>query len=69
MRIKKQNIRSIKAVEKLPYALKANESRKYLYEQLNKHGEMYDLFEIPKDLYNLHVLRQDEDETQHLLEA
>ncbi|MFJ7975422.1 GNAT family N-acetyltransferase [Peribacillus sp. JNUCC 23] len=69
MRIRKQNIRSIKAAEKLPYVLLANESRKYLYEQLNKHSEIYDLYEIPKDLYNLHVLRQDEDETQHLLEA
>ncbi|KMY50459.1 GNAT family N-acetyltransferase [Peribacillus loiseleuriae] len=69
MRIRKQNIRSIKAAEKLPYALLANESRNYLYEQLNKHDNLYDLYEIPKDLYNLHVLRQDDDETQQLLEA
>ncbi|WP_462411892.1 GNAT family N-acetyltransferase [Neobacillus sp. Marseille-QA0830] len=55
MRIRKENIRSIKAAEKLPYAIKANESRKSLYEQLNANEEIYDLYEIPKDLYTLHL--------------
>ena len=35
MRIRKVNIRSIKAAEKLPYVMKANETRKAIYEQLN----------------------------------
>jgi RimJ/RimL family protein N-acetyltransferase len=69
MRIRKQNIRSIKAAEKLPYAMKANETRKYVYDALNKQEEIYDLYEISKDLYTLYLLRQDDEDTQHLLEA
>ncbi|MFJ7678311.1 GNAT family N-acetyltransferase [Peribacillus sp. NPDC046944] len=69
MRIRKINIRSIKAAEKLPYAIKANETRKALYDQINQKEDIYDLFEIPKDLYTLHILRQDNDEDQQLLEA
>lgn len=57
MRIRKTNIRSLKAAEKLPYALNANEKRKSLYDQINATDEVYDLYEIPKDLYSFHVLR------------
>jgi RimJ/RimL family protein N-acetyltransferase len=57
MRIKKVNIRSIKAAEKLPYTVKANETRRVLYEQLNAVEEVYDLYEISKDQYTLHYLR------------
>ncbi|MGG3470107.1 GNAT family N-acetyltransferase [Neobacillus pocheonensis] len=71
MRIRKINIRSIKAAEKLPYVIKANESRKSLYDQLNANEDVYDLYEIPKDLYNLHFLRSgsSQEDTSHLLEA
>ncbi|RFU65408.1 GNAT family N-acetyltransferase [Peribacillus glennii] len=71
MRIRKLNLRSIHAAEKLPYVMKANETRKSLYDKLNRDGEIYDLYEIPKDLYNLYILRQDhhQDESQQLLEA
>jgi RimJ/RimL family protein N-acetyltransferase len=71
MRIRKVNIRSIKAAEKLPYVIKANETRKSIYEQLNENGAVYDLFEIPKDLYTLHYLRNSTKETDdsQLLEA
>ncbi|AGK54372.1 MAG: hypothetical protein K0S25_1025 [Bacillus sp. (in: firmicutes)] len=65
MRIRKENIRSIKAAEKLPYVIKANESRKSLYDQLNAQGDIYDLYEISKDHYTLHVLRT----TPHLQES
>ena len=40
--------------------MKVNETRKTLYEQVNQGEEIFDLFEIPKDLYTLHILRQDE---------
>lgn len=69
MRIRKKNIRSLKAAEKLPYAIKANETRITLYEQLNQGEEIFDLFEIPKDLYTLHILRQNDTDDQHLMEA
>ena len=68
MRIRKKNIRSLKAAAKLPYAVLANETRKILYDQLNQGEEVFDLFEIPKDLYTLHILRQ-EDTDDQLLEA
>jgi RimJ/RimL family protein N-acetyltransferase len=57
MRIRKVNIRSIKAVEKLPYVVKANETRQSLYMQLNAVEEVYDLYEISKDQYTLHYMR------------
>ncbi|MFB5283059.1 GNAT family N-acetyltransferase [Peribacillus sp. Hz7] len=69
MRIRKKNIRSLKAAEKLPYAMKVNETRKALYEQINQNDDLFDLFEIPKDLYTLHILRQNDDNDQHLMEA
>ena len=57
MRIRKVNIRSIKAAEKLPYVMKANESRQSLYMQLNAVEDVYDLYEISKDQYTLHYMR------------
>lgn len=69
MRIRKKNSRSLKAAEKLPYAVNANETRKALYEQINQAEELFDLFEIPKDLYTLHILRQEDTDDQHLMEA
>ncbi|MFE4707930.1 GNAT family N-acetyltransferase [Peribacillus simplex] len=69
MRIRKKNIRSIKAAEKLPYSVNANETRKSLYDQINHEGDIYDLYEIPKDLYTFHILRQHDDDEQQLLEA
>lgn len=57
MRIRKVNIRSLKAVEKLPYVVKANETRQSLYMQLNAVEEVYDLYEISKDQYTLHYMR------------
>ncbi|GER68525.1 alanine acetyltransferase [Weizmannia acidilactici] len=59
MKIRKENIRSIKAAEKLPYAIKVNESRKEIFDHVNSGGTVYDLYEISKDLYSLHFMRQD----------
>jgi RimJ/RimL family protein N-acetyltransferase len=71
MRIKKTNLRSIKAAEKLPYVLKVNELRITLYEQINAQEEIYDLYEISKDQYTFHVLRNESQhpESSQLLEA
>lgn len=77
MRIRKVNVRSQKAAEKLPYVVCANETRKALLDQLNKDEDLYNLYEIPKDLYTLHVKRESQHQSQqplhqestHLLEA
>jgi len=69
MRIRKENIRSIKAAEKLPYVVKANETRGTIYNQLNANGDIYDLYEISKDQYTLHLLREQDqigEESQRL---
>ncbi|WP_338447882.1 GNAT family N-acetyltransferase [Niallia oryzisoli] len=68
MRIRTENIRSQKAAEKLPYTINAQESRKSLFEQLNANGDIFKLFEIPKDLYTLHTKRNSIEDT-HRLEA
>lgn len=71
MRIRKENIRSIKAAEKLPYAIKANETRKPIYDQLNASAQVYDLYEISKDQYTLYFMRNNvqQSDSSELLEA
>lgn len=71
MRIRKENIRSHKAAEKLPYVVQANETRKEIYDRLNAGKFKYNLFEIPKDSYTLHVLRHKHEQLDgsQLLEA
>jgi RimJ/RimL family protein N-acetyltransferase len=71
MRIRKANTRSLRAAEKLPYVMKANETRSSIYQELNANGEVYDLYEISKDQYTLYLRRnigQQEEETR-LMEA
>jgi RimJ/RimL family protein N-acetyltransferase len=58
MRIRKVNTRSRRAAEKLPYVTLANELRIDIYNQLNQNGDYYDLFQIQKDAYMLHTMRQ-----------
>lgn len=67
MKIRKTNIRSKKAAEKLPYVTLANETATELYAQINKDGAIFDLYAIPKDQYHLHTLRMPHD-TMELVE-
>ena len=71
MRVKKVNARSTKAVEKLPYVVLANETRKHLLDQINNGEDIYNLYEISKDLFTLHTLRVGNavEEEHHLKEA
>jgi RimJ/RimL family protein N-acetyltransferase len=57
MRIRKVNVRSTKAAEKLPYVTLANETRKSLLEQINNGEDIYNLYEISKDNYTLYTMR------------
>ncbi|MED1205396.1 GNAT family N-acetyltransferase [Heyndrickxia acidicola] len=68
MRIRRVNLRSQKAAEKLPYVIKANDTRKELFKKINSTEYIYDLYEVSKDLYSLHYLRQQnaEDSAQAL---
>lgn len=58
MRIRKVNARSKKAAMKLPYVTLANELRPDIYHELNKNEVVYDLFQIEKDAYMLHTMRE-----------
>ncbi|WP_144451773.1 GNAT family N-acetyltransferase [Halalkalibacter nanhaiisediminis] len=57
MRIRKENIRSYMAANKLPYCTLANEIRQDIYNKINKDGDIYNLFQIEKDQYHLHMMR------------
>ncbi|ADU30292.1 GNAT family N-acetyltransferase [Evansella cellulosilytica] len=57
MKIRKENVRSLKAAQKLAYVVLVDETYKSLYEEINKGIFEYHLLEIPKDLYMLHTLR------------
>ncbi|KEK22290.1 GNAT family N-acetyltransferase [Bacillus gaemokensis] len=70
MRIRKVNIRSIKAAEKIQYVNLANETRKVVYDQINANEEVYNLYEISKDQYTLATMRDTTfQDTHHLKEA
>ena len=70
MRIRKINIRSIKAAEKLQYVNLANETRKAVYDEINANEEVYNLYEIPKDQYTLATMRDTTfQDAHHLKEA
>ena len=58
MRIRKTNTRSRKAAEKLPYAILANETRSAVYSRINENDEVFDLFEVSRDLFTFYTLRQ-----------
>ncbi|MFK2824125.1 GNAT family N-acetyltransferase [Bacillus sp. B190/17] len=58
MQIRKVNTRSRKAAEKLPYAILANETRPMIYSRINERNEVFDLFEVSKDLFTFYTLRQ-----------
>jgi len=71
MKIRKTNIRSTKAAQKLPYVVCANETRKLVLDQINNGEDIYNLFEISKDLYTLYSMRHLNEviEEDHLKEA
>ncbi|MEK3886122.1 GNAT family N-acetyltransferase [Bacillus sp. FSL K6-3431] len=68
MRIRKENVRSRKAAEKFPYVVLANKTRPSIFQQLNRENYVYDLYEIPKDLFTMNYLRKtiDSEEMQPL---
>ena len=64
LRIRKNNVKSIRATEKLRYALNANESHPTIYAEINKQQEVFDLYYIPKDLFHLTLMQEDIEEEQ-----
>lgn len=68
MKIRKDNERSMKAAQKLPYVSLADESRQLPHIE-NKN--LYNIFEISKDMYTLYTKRNGfmTDEESRLKEA
>lgn len=64
LRIRKKNSKSIRATQKLGYALNANESHPSIYAEINSNGEVFDLYYIPKDLFHLVLMQQENEEEQ-----
>lgn len=48
MKVRKTNIRSMKAILKLPYIKSGNETFSEIYQQVNRQEDIYDLFIITK---------------------
>lgn len=48
MKVRKQNIRSKKAIAKLPYVQLANDLNPQLYEAINQAQEVYDLYQVER---------------------
>jgi RimJ/RimL family protein N-acetyltransferase len=53
MKIRKSNVRSLKAAEKLFYVKKANDIFSEIYDHINKENPVFDLFVIEHDAYIL----------------
>lgn len=62
MKIKKKNIRSLKAILKLPYTTLANEEYQGIYKEINQQEEIYDLFLISKNHYEAYKQFSHQDE-------
>lgn len=61
LKIRKQNIRSKKAVEKLPYAQLANDTHPHKYASINHNQFIYDLYKVERlcFLENSRVMQQE----------
>lgn len=51
MKIRRTNIRSIKAVQKLPYAILGNDLYPEVYQKVNQKEDAYDLYVVTKEHY------------------
>jgi RimJ/RimL family protein N-acetyltransferase len=69
MRINKDNIRSQKAAEKIPYVEIANDKWPEVYQKINSGEKSYHLYEIERDNYHLHVMREGAESVDVQLEA
>src|SRR5699024_6196533 len=55
MKVRKTNIRSLKAVEKLGYSFEANELFPEIYQAINSEDDIYNLFVITKEHYTSYL--------------
>lgn len=58
MRIKKENVRSLRSCQKLPYTIKVDKHQVKKYNQIDPNGHLYELYKIPKEMYTLYLSNQ-----------
>ncbi|WP_079479369.1 GNAT family N-acetyltransferase [Halobacillus salinus] len=68
MKIRRTNLRSMKAALKIPYIGEANETFPDVYEWINQQSDVYDLFAITKEQYLFHYYGE-QTESEEALEA
>ncbi|GAA0450573.1 GNAT family N-acetyltransferase [Alkalibacillus silvisoli] len=66
LKVNKINSRSLKAMNKLSYAIKANETYPNVYEQLNQGNKQYDLFAVYKDAFTFYMHEHEQEEIGEL---
>ncbi|GEN46805.1 GNAT family N-acetyltransferase [Alkalibacillus haloalkaliphilus] len=66
LKVNKLNNRSLRAVNKLSYAVEANETYPNVYEQINQGDKEYDLFAIYKDAFIFYMHESDDEEVDEL---
>ncbi|MBD8025096.1 GNAT family N-acetyltransferase [Ureibacillus sp. Re31] len=64
LRIRKENEKSKRASQKLPYVVCAKESHPALYEEINNGEVKFDLYKIPKDLFYIVTAKEQANEEQ-----
>ncbi|MEK9198160.1 GNAT family N-acetyltransferase [Ureibacillus sp. 179-F W5.1 NHS] len=64
LRIRKENEKSKRASQKLPYVVCAKESHPALYEEINSGEVKFDLYKIPKDLFYIVTAKEQANEEQ-----
>ncbi|WLR42667.1 GNAT family protein [Bacillus carboniphilus] len=70
LKIRKENVRSMKACQKLPYVTFADDLYPQLMKQINNSERQYHLFKISKDMYSFYSNRHDQPVgVEHLKEA
>ncbi|MGP4060887.1 GNAT family N-acetyltransferase [Halobacillus sp. H74] len=68
MKIRKTNVRSMKAALKIPYVTSANEAYPEVLSRINRIEDVYDLFVITKEQYLFHYYG-DQEQNEEMLEA
>lgn len=67
LKIRKENIKSQRAAQKLPYVIFANDTHKALYDEINSGSIQFDLYKIPKDLFYLTTFSHDDDSEEQAM--
>lgn len=67
LRIRKANAKSLRAASKLPYVTEANSTHPQLLDELNRDGDIYELFRIPRDLYYLTQAQQPQETSEQAI--